>query len=524
MADSWKLKLKQYKEPNADWQSTISGGYLNIEGKVNPMTRYRDPDYIRDTNGNPTKDTANNGYWKVTAELTGLINPFTVPGTTTVVKETKIEVAFEGSEAWGKMMDYNSFSKYLAASAAEMIEDRYKKIFGVEIKLSTIFVKGEEEPKPKVDPVVGTPSTVTTVTETKGTTASGTTASGTTASVASDTGAYGEFTFNVEEEFFFKGNIEFGTLEIIGKGIIKEEAEPTPPDEMPDGEVLDEEYTEEESIATEEQIFVPNLDQLDTSSINIETLNNIKGYDPENPDETLSTNSDAKYPISKNTDSNIKKIMEVAKKSGVTNKYSIAAMLAICKKESGFIPQNEASYGGTSAKRIKKIFSSMRKYSDSEVDRIKKNHKEFFDIIYGGNKEKGTLKYGNAWNEGYKYRGRGLNQITFKGNYEKYKKMSGYDIVGDPDLLNTIEVAAKCLVEYFKANIKEAPKAIEKKYNFEDINSFKNLDDAMGAFYHANAGWGNTDAEILADSTGGRKKAFNYVGPIYNTYLKEKGK
>ena len=98
--------------------------------------------------------------------------------------------------------------------------------------------------------------------------------------------------------------------------------------------------------------------------------------------------------------------------------------------------------------------------------------------------------------------------------------MSGYDIVSDPDLLNKIDVAAKCLVEYFKSNFKSAPKSIEAKYNFDNINSFKNLDDAMGAFYHANAGWGKGYNELVADSTGGRAKSFKYVGPIYNTYLK----
>jgi hypothetical protein len=188
-------------------------------------------------------------------------------------------------------------------------------------------------------------------------------------------------------------------------------------------------------------------------------------------------------------------------------------MLAICKKESGFIPQSEGSYSGTSTTRIKSIFSKFKNYSDYEVDRIKNKNKEFFDIIYGE-------KYGNKKDEGYKYRGRGLNQITFKSNYTKYKALSGYDIVVDPDLLNTIDVASKCLVEYFKSNIKAAPTKMEYKYNFTDINSFKNLDDAMGAFYHANAGWGKDYSEIVADSTGGRKKAFKYVGPIYNTYLK----
>ena len=318
----------------------------------------------------------------------------------------------------------------------------------------------------------------------------------------------GEFLFNTETPNRLIGNSNIGEVAIVGKGEIYENTNNAEIEE----DVLDSEYTENTFNSEEEQALI--LQQSDEFVVvNSESTNNIKGYDPENPDDSLSTNTDSKYPISKNTDGNIKKIMKVAKESGITNKYAIAAMLAICKKESGFIPQNEASYSGTKAVNIKKIFSKFRKYSDSEVDTIKKNHKQFFDIIYGG-------RYGNGASEGFKYRGRGLNQITFKGNYEAYKKLSGYDIINDPDLLNTIDVAAKCLVEYFKSNFKQAGSAMKSKYNFTNINSFEKLDDAMGAFYHANAGFGTSYGTIIADATGGRAKAFKYVGPIYNTYLK----
>lgn len=37
--------------------------------------------------------------------------------------------------------------------------------------------------------------------------------------------------------------------------------------------------------------------------------------------------------------------------------------------------------------------------------------------------------------DGYKYRGRGLIQLTGHSNYEDYKKYCGFDVVKDPDLL-----------------------------------------------------------------------------------------
>jgi hypothetical protein len=186
-------------------------------------------------------------------------------------------------------------------------------------------------------------------------------------------------------------------------------------------------------------------------------------------------------------------------------------MLAISKKESGLVPRSESSYFKTPASRIRQIFSAFRGLSDIEIDRIKSDARQFFNKIYGG-------KYGNSKDEGFKYRGRGLNQITFKGNYESYAKRTKHDISNNPDLLNDIEVAADCLASYFKRNFEKAPQSIKTRYNFTDINSFKNLNDATGAFYHANAGWGKSYEEIVADSTGGRKKSFAYVGTLYNNY------
>jgi predicted chitinase len=271
-----------------------------------------------------------------------------------------------------------------------------------------------------------------------------------------------------------------------------------------DYEALDDEYMEGDFEGEEEYLI-----QFD--SIEVEAVNNIKGFDPNNPDEELSTDTNGKYKVSKDKEANIKSIISAAKSMGVTNKFTISAILAIVSKESGFVPSSEASYSKTSAKRIKEVFSKFRSKSDAEVDEIKKDPVRFFNIIYGG-------KYGNSSDEGYKYRGRGFNQITFKGNYSQYSKETNIDIVNDPDLLNTVDVAAKCLIAYFKRNIKSSPSDIKNRYNFSDINSFGNLNDATGAIYHANAGWGKSYSEIVADSTGGRKKAFNNAGPLYNSY------
>jgi predicted chitinase len=51
--------------------------------------------------------------------------------------------------------------------------------------------------------------------------------------------------------------------------------------------------------------------------------------------------------------------------------------------------------------------------SEAELTKLKSNDEAFFNAVYG------LAKYGQTANEGYKYRGRGLNQITFKSETTK---------------------------------------------------------------------------------------------------------
>ena len=238
MTDYWKLKIRKYKDSTGNWQTTITGGYLDITGIVNPMTKYKDPDYIND-------NKLNNGYWKVTAELTNLINPFTNPITNVEVKETKIEVSYEDIYGWEHITDTKTYSQYLAMGAAEKIQKRYKELFGVDIVLDTIFVKGEAP-----ETTTATASTPETNEPVKVTTETPPTQGSTNSVFPDEPKIYGEFTFNVEDEYIFRG-LDFGKLEIISKGILKDEVTYFP-DEILDAGELDEEYIESDFQGLEE--------------------------------------------------------------------------------------------------------------------------------------------------------------------------------------------------------------------------------------------------------------------------------
>src|SRR5687768_6261119 len=91
-----------------------------------------------------------------------------------------------------------------------------------------------------------------------------------------------------------------------------------------------------------------------------------------------------------------------------------------------------------SAKRLREVWPSRFK-SDATAKQYANNPQALGDKVYGG-------RLGNAANEGYLYRGRGLSQITGKENYAKFGKLMSIDLVGNPDLALKPAVAARILV------------------------------------------------------------------------------
>ena len=204
--------------------------------------------------------------------------------------------------------------------------------------------------------------------------------------------------------------------------------------------------------------------------------------------------------------SNIKFIIKRMIEKGITNPITQSAILAVVSKESAFVPQSEGSYRNTENIRIRKIFGSrVQQYSEAELTTLKSSDEAFFNAVYG------LAKYGQTANEGYKYRGRGLNQITFKGTYKKVGDQIGFDLVNNPDKLNELPIATDCLINFFMNSFKSASPDKLAAYNTTDINSFKSTKDSVGAVYNANSGWKTPIAAIDSDPTGGRAKAESRV-------------
>jgi putative chitinase len=118
-----------------------------------------------------------------------------------------------------------------------------------------------------------------------------------------------------------------------------------------------------------------------------------------------------------------------------------AHFLGQCDHETGgfkITAENLKAYGGTSASRIRAVFKSrVAKYTDTQIDTIKKDEKQWGDIVYGPETGVGKSLGNTSVGDGAKYKGRGWIQITGKVNYVGFSKDDSpkRDYVSSPQLV-----------------------------------------------------------------------------------------
>lgn len=180
-------------------------------------------------------------------------------------------------------------------------------------------------------------------------------------------------------------------------------------------------------------------------------------------------------------------LLKACDKHGFTTNEQKAALLGIVGGECGWIPQAEnAQY--SSPDRLCQIFASTFKgdlnLSSQYCNWVRGNKgttSQFFDFVYDPSNNGRQL--GNSQpGDGGKYYGRGFIQLTGRANYERYAKMSGIDILNNPDILNTdMEKSAEIAVLYLKDRTKHATPTAHP-----------------GFFYAAKRAVGNNSPDIAA--------------------------
>ena len=141
-----------------------------------------------------------------------------------------------------------------------------------------------------------------------------------------------------------------------------------------------------------------------------------------------------------------------------------AAVAAVTQKESsGSGTREEMDYSNTSNERIRTLNSRFKRkfgdMSDEDLNALKADPEKFFNFVYD------DVAGNSAEGDGYKYRGRGLVQVTGKENYRRVSQaVYGDDrLVENPDLLLDDKVAGAAAA-YFTA---ESGKGVEGYVDFD---------------------------------------------------------
>ncbi|MBR19720.1 MAG: hypothetical protein CMA64_06195 [Euryarchaeota archaeon] len=129
---------------------------------------------------------------------------------------------------------------------------------------------------------------------------------------------------------------------------------------------------------------------------------------------------------------------------------ALGMALAQIQAESRFKPQSEnLNY---SAKGLRATFKMFRKPGGQALsEQLHRKPVEIGSVVYGSRMGNGGPETG----DGYRYRGRGLIQITGTDNYKLYGGYCGVDVYNNPELANDPKVACKLAVAY----LTQPPKA-----------------------------------------------------------------
>lgn len=183
---------------------------------------------------------------------------------------------------------------------------------------------------------------------------------------------------------------------------------------------------------------------------------------------------------------NVNNMIVAFREAGITSPTMIAAGLAVSAKESTFKPVAENCYTNTSPSNIRTAFpSAFGNWSDSQINNIKGDCVAFFNHVYGG-------RYGTPQNEGYKYRGRGYNQITFLDNYRSVGNEIGVDLVRNPDALLDSRTAARAQAAYYIIRFRKHSNWTKHYFGTSDFNKPPNLQAAIKLMAHLTAGTGHS--------------------------------
>lgn len=183
-------------------------------------------------------------------------------------------------------------------------------------------------------------------------------------------------------------------------------------------------------------------------------------------------------------DENIDKFANVLRSAmiryNIDNVNRIRAFLAQIGAESGqlSVVVENLNY---SAKALRSVFGKY--FTDAEAVKYARKPEQIANIVYANRLGNGDTESGDGW----RYRGRGLIQLTGKNNYikatnEMYALPDGVNFVNNPDLLATPEYAAQSAAWFWSANGLNA--LSDQLVGDNELNIFKAITKRINGGYN----------------------------------------
>ena len=177
--------------------------------------------------------------------------------------------------------------------------------------------------------------------------------------------------------------------------------------------------------------------------------------------------------------------LSIFKKYAINTPRRIAHFLAQIHEESGGFIKFTESLNYTPQGLIKTFGTNQISVAQANqygrTAKQKANQQAIANIVYGGNW--GRINLGNTQvGDGWRFRGRGLIQLTGRANYQAYKDYSGHDVIVNHDLASRPDIAIDIAGWFWSVRFKLNPIADKNNINSitEKINGgLTNLEERV---------------------------------------------
>jgi predicted chitinase len=223
--------------------------------------------------------------------------------------------------------------------------------------------------------------------------------------------------------------------------------------------------------------------------------------------------------MTSNQKASAKLIAAALQNEGITNPYLIRGILAVVGKETHWKAKPENlnytkerlpevwSVFSITGKKVKKgtgkhYYNDLATYYERDPEKLANfvyQEMRNPNSIYFPWSEKKDRRYGNTSpGDGYKYRGAGFNQLTFKGSYKKMQDETGIDLLTKgAEGLTDSNFAAQVLAAFFKSRLNSSSRNLHGAKSLEKID---NQEQANKIAAHANTGWGKDPSHPIAST------------------------